>query len=51
MARINETVITIKVSELLKDDDPSEELLDEKIVEQVIIELVGPDKLVEVTRT
>lgn len=50
MAKINETVFVVKVSELLKDDQEATPVLDEEILVQlyqVVQELAGPGKLVE----
>ena len=51
MAKLNETMIVIKVSELLRDDQAVEEVLDHDTIinlEAVIKELAGGDKLVEI---
>lgn len=53
MAKINEDAIIIKVSELLRDDQPEAVILDAEVVEQlqvVIQELVGANRLVEVIK-
>lgn len=53
MAKINEDAIIIKVSELLRDDQPEAVILDGDVVEQlqaVIQELVGANRLVEVIK-
>jgi len=50
MAKINATELTIKVSKLVKDEDPVEPALTPEIVEQLkaaITELAGPGSLVE----
>ena len=51
MAKLNEDMVVIKVSELLKDSDPQRIILDQDIVstiEAAVQELVGPGKLVEI---
>ena len=51
MAKLNEQVIVITVSKLLRTGDPVTELLDEdqlSSLEAVITELVGKDCLVEI---
>jgi hypothetical protein len=51
MAKLNETMFVVKVSELLKDTQESKPILDEQTInsiEQVIQELAGPGKLVEI---
>lgn len=53
MARLNEEQIEIKVSELLKDSETSNVIIDEELLEQlqvVIEQLVGEKRLVELTR-
>jgi hypothetical protein len=50
MAKLNESIMVIKVSELVKDNDPimppiSPEVLAQ--IEQIIAELAGPSALVE----
>lgn len=53
MAKINEDVIIIKVSELLRDKEQIREIFDKDVIislEQVIKELVGEDKLIEITK-
>ena len=50
MAKINETVFVVKVSELLKDDQEATPVLDDETLlqlYQVVQELAGPGKLVE----
>jgi hypothetical protein len=52
MARLNEDIIVIKVSKLLRDTEEDVPILDDQIVnqlEQVISELV-PETLVEIAR-
>ena len=52
MARLNEDIIVIKVSKLLRDTEEDAPILDDQIVsqlEQVISELV-PETLVEIAR-
>ena len=51
MAKLNEQVLVIKVSELLKDSQPANTILSTEIIgqlEQVIAELAGPGKVVEI---
>jgi hypothetical protein len=51
MAKLNEDMVVIKVSELLKDSDEGRKILDHEIVstiEAAVQELVGPGKLVEI---
>ena len=51
MAKLNEDMVVIKVSELLKDSDDSRKILDQEIVntiEAAVQELVGAGKLVEI---
>lgn len=51
MAKINESVMVIKVSELVADSAEPQPLLDQETVEQlqaVIAELVGGNALVEI---
>ena len=51
MAKLNEDMVIIKVSELLKDSDDTRKILDQDIVntiEAAVQELVGPGKLVEI---
>lgn len=51
MAKLNESMIVVKVSELLKDNDENKEILDAETInsiEQIIQELVGQGKLVEI---
>lgn len=51
MAKLNEQVLVIKVSELLKDSQPANTILSPEIIgqlEQVIAELAGPGKVVEI---
>lgn len=53
MAKLNEQVMVIKVSELIKDDQEPRLILDEDTIgqlEAVIGELAGPGKLVELIR-
>jgi hypothetical protein len=53
MAKLNEDAIVIKISELCRDDQPMESILDSVILEQlqaVIQELVGPNRLIEIIR-
>jgi hypothetical protein len=51
MAKMNEDMVIIKVSELLKDSDEGRKILDLDIVstiEAAVQELVGAGKLVEI---
>tara|TARA_B100000085_G_scaffold268588_1_gene279176 strand:+ start:121 stop:297 length:177 start_codon:yes stop_codon:yes gene_type:complete len=51
MAKLNEDMVVIKVSELLKDSDAQRKILDQEIVntiEAAVQELVGAGKLVEI---
>ena len=51
MAKLNESMIVVKVSELLKDNAESHQILDAETInsiEAVVQELVGPGKLVEI---
>ena len=51
MAKINESVVVIKVSELVKDNEDKPTPLTEEMVNQlqaVIQELAGPQTLVEI---
>jgi hypothetical protein len=51
MAKINEQTLVITVSQLVKDDTPSTELLSSDVVAQlevVVAELAGPGTLVEI---
>ena len=53
MAKLNEEMIVIKISELLKDSDESRTILDADMcanLEAVIQELAGAGKLVELIR-
>jgi len=53
MAKLNEQVMVIKVSELIKDDQEPRVILTEEVIgqlEAVIGELAGPGKLVELIR-
>ena len=50
MAKINEEKITIKISELIRDDDPIASILDIASLEAIIQELVGQNRLVEITK-
>jgi|TARA_B100001057_G_scaffold8474_1_gene7813 hypothetical protein len=53
MAKVNETVFQIKVSELLRDETEAQPVFsDETIgqIQQVLEELAGPGKLVEITK-
>ncbi len=51
MAKLNEQMLVIKVSELLKDNQQANEILSTEILgqlEAVITELAGPGKVVEI---
>jgi hypothetical protein len=51
MAKINEQTLVITVSQLIKDDTPSAELLSSDVVAQleaVVAELAGAGTLVEI---
>ena len=51
MAKMNEDMVIIKVSELLKDSDKGRKILNHEIVstiEGAVQELVGTGKLVEI---
>jgi hypothetical protein len=53
MAKLNEEMIVIKISELLKDSDETAPILDAEMcvsLEAVIQELAGAGKLVEIIR-
>lgn len=53
MAKMNEEMFVVKVSELLKDDQDETPIFDEATInsiEQVITELVGTGKLVEIIK-
>ena len=53
MAKINEDMVVIKVSELLKDSDNESTIMDEEFVgtiEGVVQELVGAGKLIEIIK-
>ena len=53
MAKLNQETIEINISELLKDNDEAEMILDNNLIVQlieVIETLVGEKRLVEVTR-
>jgi len=50
MAKLNETVLIIKVSELLRDDQQAQDVFSQETIgqlQQVLEELAGPGKLVE----
>jgi len=54
MAKLNETVLVIKVSELLRDDQTAQPVFSQETLEQIQIvleELAGPGKLVELNDT
>ena len=51
MAKLNEDMVVIKVSELLKDTDEQRKIMNPDIVstiEAAVQELAGPGKLVEI---
>ena len=51
MAKLNEDMVVIKVSELVKDSDEQRKIMNPDIVstiEAAVQELVGPGKLVEI---
>ena len=53
MAKLNEEMVVIKISKLLKDSEEMAPMLDETMtanLEAVIQELAGIDKLVEVIK-
>lgn len=53
MAKLNEEMVVIKVSELLKDDADADTILSDDMlegVEAVVQELVGAGKLVEIIK-
>ena len=53
MAKLNEEMIVIKISKLLRDDEKATAMLDAEMssnLEAVIQELTGPDKLVEIIK-
>jgi hypothetical protein len=53
MAKLNEEMVVIKISKLLRDNEPVNSMLDDDMtanLEAVIQELAGADKLVEVRK-
>jgi hypothetical protein len=53
MAKLNEEMVVIKISKLLRDSETPESMLDDEMtasLEAVIQELAGPDKLVELIK-
>lgn len=53
MAKLNEAMIVVKVSELLRDDQEPANIFDQDTInsiEQVIQELAGAGKLVEIIK-
>jgi hypothetical protein len=51
MAKINEQTLIITVSQLVKDDTPTQDLLNDEVVAQleaVVAELAGAGTLVEI---
>lgn len=53
MAKLNEDTVIIKVSELLRDDQPNNVILDAELLvqlEEVIHQLVGDKCIVEIIR-
>jgi hypothetical protein len=54
MAKLNEQVLEIKITEMLKDNEVQSLILDGETVSQllaIIEELVGPKKMVEINLT
>lgn len=52
MAKLNQDKLTITISEMVRDEDPTAVILDAEVLEQlltVIQELVGEKRLVEVS--
>jgi hypothetical protein len=52
MAKINETILVVKVSELVKDDAETQPVMDAETIaslEAVVKELAGGNALVEIT--
>ena len=53
MAKLNEEMVVIKISKLLRDNEKASAMLDAEMsanLEAVIQELAGPDKLMEVIK-
>jgi hypothetical protein len=53
MAKLNETIFVVKVSELLRDDQEAQAVFDEETllqIQAVLEELAGPGKLVEIVK-
>lgn len=53
MAKLNEEIVVIKISELLKDTDDNRTILDDDMLaslEAVIQEIAGAGKLVEIIK-
>ena len=53
MAKLNESIIVVKVSELLKDDQEATNILDTDTINSIeafVQELVGLGKLVEIIK-
>jgi len=52
MAKLSEDVVVIKVSQLLRDNDPDAPILTEELVAQLqeVLEQLVPGSLVEVAR-
>lgn len=53
MAKLNEEVVIIKVSELLKDNEEQKSILDNEMItnlEAVIQEIAGAERLVEIIK-
>ena len=53
MAKLNEEVVIIKVSELLKDNEEQNSILDNEMItnlEAVIQEIAGAERLVEIIK-
>jgi hypothetical protein len=51
MAKLNSNTLTITISEMVRDDEPTDLILDEEVLEQlltVVQTLVGEKRLIEV---
>jgi hypothetical protein len=53
MAQLNEDVVVIKVSQLLRDDENKQPILNEELVKQLqeVLEQLVPNSMVEIART
>ena len=53
MAKLNEDVVVIKVSQLLRDDENKQPILNEELVKQLqeVLEQLVPNSMVEIART